>query len=196
MLHHDDVHARLVLQHGANHLGGAQTLLHIQVGGRLVVHVHVRLGDGGHCDRETLQLAARQLVDVAAQEMIQLELVAHALQHAALVARLEELAHLPAEVLRNEIDVLDLHLRHQVVHEDALQVVLQVAAAVVLQNVLPVGGIQEVAEIGLQLAGENLAVTAHYKKHLQRRRLADTVGSDEAWGVYAQCTAGRLTCAI
>ena len=149
---------RLVLQHRANDFGGTQSLLDIEVGGRLIVHVHIGLGHGGHGDGETLQFTAGQLVNVTTHQVVELQGIAHGTLDVTFVTGIQKLLHLTADLLGNRIDVLDLHTSHQVVHENTLQVVLELAATEILQNIFPVGRIVEVAKIGLQLAGKNLFV--------------------------------------
>ena len=150
-------------------VGGAQTLLDVQVGRRLVEHVHVRLRHGRDRDREALQLTAGQLVDVATHEVVQLQHGADRLADATLVARVDQFLHLTAQMLRNDVHILDLRHRRQIVQEDSLQVVLQLTTAVILQNVFPIWRIVETTQVRLQLA----------RQDLQGGRLTDTVRSHQ-----------------
>lgn len=70
MLDDDDVLGRV--EQRSQRLGRVQTLLHVQVAGRLVEHVHVRVLDANSCAGEALQLAARQVLDVALTDVAQI----------------------------------------------------------------------------------------------------------------------------
>ena len=56
----------------------------------------------------------------------------------------------------------------QIVLEHASEVLLQLRAAVVGEDLVPVGRLLRLAQVGLQLARE----------HVERRRLADAVGAE------------------
>ena len=65
MLDDDDVGAVVDLQEAPDGPGGLEALLDVQVGGGLVEHVDVRLLHDDDADREALQLAAGEVLDVA-----------------------------------------------------------------------------------------------------------------------------------
>lgn len=97
------------------------------------------------------------------------ELVHHLIKVVTLVLILKELADLAGDNLGNVIDVLRLDDGLQVILENLGEVVLEFGTTEVLQNILPVGRVVELAEVGLQLAGQDL----------QGCGLADTVGTDQ-----------------
>lgn len=136
MLNDDDVDAVLDLEHAADdagHLrrgerwgGGrsdrvsagparwpcalthAQPLLHVQVRRRLVVHVDVGCLHGDDAHREALQLAAREVLHLAVQEVRELELLGDVLQVVAVALLGEHLLHVALDHARDLVHVLRL----------------------------------------------------------------------------------------
>ena len=60
------------LEEGADHTGGTQTLLDVQVRRRLVKHVNIGELNAHNCDGETLKLPTRQGTDVAVQALAEI----------------------------------------------------------------------------------------------------------------------------
>jgi hypothetical protein len=90
-------------------------------------------------------------------------------ERVALVFPLHHFADSALDRLGDVVDVLRLHARLERVLDDFGEVALQLGAAEVGQNFLPVGLVLVLAEVRLELAGENL----------ERRALAGAVGADE-----------------
>mmetsp|Transcript_49721 Transcript_49721/g.146960 ORF Transcript_49721/g.146960 Transcript_49721/m.146960 type:complete len:280 (+) Transcript_49721:1225-2064(+) len=147
-----------------------KTLLHVQVRGGLIEHVHLRVLDAEDSDGEALQLSAGEVLDLALLQVGKLELLVVVVHHLLIVLLAEDLPDLARDLLRDLVDVLRLDHRLQAILQKALDVRLQLAAPEVLQDLLPVRGRVEAAEVRLQLAGQ----------HVERGRLADAVGADEA----------------
>mmetsp|Transcript_20895 Transcript_20895/g.53905 ORF Transcript_20895/g.53905 Transcript_20895/m.53905 type:complete len:308 (+) Transcript_20895:927-1850(+) len=172
----DANHVALGMQQGADAARGVQTLLDVEVRARLVEHVDLRVLHHDHADREALQLAARQVLDVALLHVDEVEHLEDRLLaflrvvYVALVLLAQDVAHLPLHCLRDVIHVLRLDDRLEVVLEHAREEVLQLRAAKVLQDLLPVGRTLELAEVGLLLPREDL----------ERGRLANAVGPDQS----------------
>jgi hypothetical protein len=70
----------VILSQRADYPGCHQTLSDVKVGGRLVEHEHSFVLNADHGAGEALQLAARQLLDVAIQKLGELQLLAHKLR--------------------------------------------------------------------------------------------------------------------
>ena len=138
-------------------LGSLQPLLNVQVTRRFIKHVsicehqrkqkcqngrhaHVRLLYARHRDREPLQLPTRQLRHLPGEHVIKLQIVAHLLLVVALQLRVEHLRHGERALDRagDVVHVLRLDERLQVILQHLREVVLQLGAAEVLQDLLPV----------------------------------------------------------
>mmetsp|Transcript_35444 Transcript_35444/g.88930 ORF Transcript_35444/g.88930 Transcript_35444/m.88930 type:complete len:416 (+) Transcript_35444:840-2087(+) len=166
---HDD-HKLVGAQQVADHLRRLHALPHVQVGGRLIDHVDVRVLGGHHGDRKPLQLSAAQVLHVAVRHLPEVQLLQQLVLVAALVLLVNHLLHVATHRLGDVVHVLRLDDRLDVVLQHAREVVLQLRPAEVEQDLLPVGHVFKPAEVGLELAGQ----------HLQCRRLANAVGADEA----------------
>ena len=57
----------IVLGEGADHSGGVETLLHIEVGRGLIEHVDVDFLHAGQTDDKTLELATGEVLHLALQ---------------------------------------------------------------------------------------------------------------------------------
>ena len=55
----------------ANHASSGKTLLDIEVGGRLVEHIHVCLLDADNPNGEALELSSREKIDATIGDLIQ-----------------------------------------------------------------------------------------------------------------------------
>mmetsp|Transcript_4528 Transcript_4528/g.10273 ORF Transcript_4528/g.10273 Transcript_4528/m.10273 type:complete len:761 (-) Transcript_4528:27-2309(-) len=155
----------------SDELGRGHALLDVEEGRGLVEHVAVGVAHGRRGDGEALQLAARERLDLAVDQVREVEPSSDLLPAVALVALLEHDADRPAGHRAHVVRV-QLHLDGdaQIVLEHAREVLLQLRAAVVGQDLVPVGRLLRLAQVGLQLARE----------HVERRRLADAVGAEQA----------------
>lgn len=166
----------------ADGLCGAQTLAHVQVGRRLVEHVHVGLLDEGDGDGESLQLTAAQRLDVAVGHVGQVEHLVGAILLPALVLARNNLAHLALDAAGDGIHVLRLDDRLDVVFQQLGEEVLQLAAAEVHQHLGPVRRVVEATQVRLQLAGKNhesgrLACEGRGAKGMERE--TERTGTDQ-----------------
>mmetsp|Transcript_16711 Transcript_16711/g.24544 ORF Transcript_16711/g.24544 Transcript_16711/m.24544 type:complete len:414 (-) Transcript_16711:112-1353(-) len=177
VLHHQHVAAdpTIPFYEGADGEGGPEPLLHVQVRGGLVEHVHVRLLHHHHANGKPLQLPARQNLHLPVQEMHQLHFLQSFLHHVPLALALHDDLHFPLHGTRDVVHVLGLDDRLQVVLQDAREVVLQLRAPEVGEDLLPVRGAVEPAQVGLELARQDLegrgladAVCPHQAQHLAR----------------------------
>mmetsp|Transcript_36848 Transcript_36848/g.75170 ORF Transcript_36848/g.75170 Transcript_36848/m.75170 type:complete len:414 (+) Transcript_36848:691-1932(+) len=131
VLHHEHVPPRPVdLDQLSDHVRGRETLLHVQVRGRLVEHVHVRNLNRDGRDREPLKLPARKDSDLAVHHVLQFRLgrrpveAVKPLGLAPLVLLLQDLAHESAHGAGDVIDVLRLDRGLHGVLQDLGEVVL------------------------------------------------------------------------
>eukprot|EP00968_Pinguiococcus_pyrenoidosus_P004549 scaffold301_cov243-Pinguiococcus_pyrenoidosus.AAC.54 len=173
VLHHEDVLVFVILpqlDNGADDLSGLEPLLHVQVGRRLVEHVYVRILDRDDADGEALQLPAAEHVDASFQVAGHVQLLDGPIEVVPLVLRLENLQGVSLDRARDVVHVLGLDDRDAGLLEDAHEVVLQLGAPEVCVDLSPVWRRVIVAQVGLQLARENL----------QRSGLADAVGPNQA----------------
>ena len=114
----------------SSHLRRLEPLPHVEVRARLVDHVDVRLLRRHHRDREPLQLAAGEVLDVAVEHLPQVERLEEVVGAAAArVLGLDDLPHVAAHGLGDVVDVLGLDGGDEVVLEDAGEVVLELGAA-------------------------------------------------------------------
>mmetsp|Transcript_168718 Transcript_168718/g.542189 ORF Transcript_168718/g.542189 Transcript_168718/m.542189 type:complete len:234 (-) Transcript_168718:654-1355(-) len=95
--------------------------------------------------------------------------------HLSVVLLGKDFTHFAADLLGDLVDVLGLDHRLQAVLQQALDVGLQFTAPEVLDDLLPVRGAVEAAEVGLELARQNVqscglahAVAADQPEHLTR----------------------------
>ncbi|KAI3494682.1 hypothetical protein L1887_40498 [Cichorium endivia] len=155
----------------ADHARGVETLLDVEVRRGLVKHVYVGILDARHADGEALELSTGEVLDVAVENLLEVEHVDDLVLVVPLELAVEELrdARLALDGTRDVVDVLGLDERLDVVLEHLGEEVLELGAAEVLEDLLPVGRVVVAAEVGLLLA----------RKDLERGRLADTVGADE-----------------
>lgn len=106
------------------------------------------------------------MLDVAVEHLPQVERLEEVVGAAAArVLGLDDLPHVAAHGLGDVVDVLGLDGGDEVVLEDAGEVVLELGAAEVNQDLSPVWRRVVFTEVGLQLA----------RQDLQSRRLPDSV---------------------
>jgi hypothetical protein len=91
----------------------------------------------------------------------------------------------------NLVDVLGLDNGLEVVLEDLCEVVLQLGTTEVLENLLPVRGVVEAAEIGLQLAAQNLQ-SSTLSGTVTTDKTEDLTGSGHGQSVELEAV-GRVT---
>mmetsp|Transcript_414 Transcript_414/g.1009 ORF Transcript_414/g.1009 Transcript_414/m.1009 type:complete len:224 (+) Transcript_414:1150-1821(+) len=168
MLHNDEVVVRLLQR--SDHVGSVDALPNVKVGRGLVEHVDVRVLHAEHADGEALELTTRQVLDLTFLQVVQLQLSAQRVLLLSLVFLREDLPDLAGHLLRDLVHVLRLDHGLEAVLQQALDVRLQLAAAEVGEDLLPVGRRVVPAKVGLQLPGQDR----------QRGRLADAVRSHEA----------------
>ena len=121
------------------HLRRLEPLPHVQVRARLVHHVHVSLLRRHHRDRKPLQLPARQVLDVAVEDLLEVERLEQILRAPAPgVLGLDDRSHVAPHGLGDVIDVLGFDRGDEVVLEDAREIVLELGAADVGEDLLPV----------------------------------------------------------
>ena len=164
------------LRQRANDTSSSQTLLDIQVRGGLVKHVNIGFLDTDSSDGKSLQLTTRELVNLTVHEMAEFEGVQNLVQVAQRGAAFQKALNRPlraTDSLRDLIDILRLDDGLQVILEDLGEVVLELGASEVLDHVVPIRGVFVAAQVGLELAAENL----------QCRALSNTVGSDQTQNV-------------
>ena len=116
--HHDVLvgHATVLLgsieDEGSDQLGGRHALLDVEEGGGLVEHVAVGVTHGRRGDGEALQLAARECLDLAIDQVREVEPSGDLLPAVTLVALLEHDADRPAGHRAHVVSV-QLHLHGQ-----------------------------------------------------------------------------------
>lgn len=148
----------------------------------------------GNADGESLELTTRQQRDITIIDMTQLQDIQDLVKVVKLLRLVQEELHGllgTPDGPRKLVNVLRLHHRGQVVLQELCEVVLQLRASEVLDNILPVRRVVESSEVGLQLATEDL----------ERRALSDTVCSNEtqdvSWPGHGQSveleTVGRVS---
>jgi hypothetical protein len=91
VLDNDDV--VVITEERADDQSGAQTLLDIEVRGRLVEHVDIGLLDGDSSNSETLELTTRKEVDVTVHNVVQLKDVGHLFHVAERGSALDEVSN-------------------------------------------------------------------------------------------------------
>lgn len=168
-----------------------QTLLDIEEGRGLVKHVDIGLLDTDNGDRETLQLTTGEEVNVTIVDLLEfcckLGMREAQVEDNVLTESLENLVYsglvdlstLLDQVANGSVcaldspgdlvDVLRLDNSLEVVLQNLGEVVLQLRATEVLENLLPVWWVVETAQVWLELSAQNL----------QRRALANTVCSNK-----------------
>lgn len=170
MFHTNDVGARF--KHAADHTTGLETLLHVQVGRRLVKHVNLGLLNAGKADDEALQLTAGKLTNFSLQYIRHIELFNSVLEQILLVDVFQPLAddHLRrTRIFSDRIDVLDLDQGLHLLLEHLLEEILQLVTPEELEDLFPFWRVRKFAEIRLHVAG----------KHPERRRFSRAVGADQ-----------------
>lgn len=98
---HDDDEI-VVLQTGANDLGGLEPLLDVEVGGGLVEHVDVVLLYGRDADAKSLQLSSRQIANFPIRKMPQLQFLHELLSSPSLVFSRYDVSHLPRHLQKEK----------------------------------------------------------------------------------------------
>lgn len=186
----DDNDVVVVSEERANDQGSTQSLLDIEVRRRLVKHVDVGLLDSNGSDGKTLKLTTREEVDISVHDVVQLQDIGDLLHVAQRGTALDQESHAlvgAPDSLGDLVHILGLDDGLEVILQKLGEVVclrsqqeittetlaplrtLQLRATEVLDDVLPVGGVVVSAQVGLELAAQNL----------ESGTLADTVGSDE-----------------
>ena len=120
----------------------SETILATQSRGR---HSHVGVLDTGHGNSETLELSTTEMRNLPIEDLVELELVAHELLVVALEFAIEHLGdgHLSLDGAGDLVNILGLDEGLEVVLEDLREVVLELRATEVLEDLLPVWGILE-----------------------------------------------------
>ena len=77
----------------ADEPGGGDALLHIQIGGWLVEHVHVGILHSHNSNSETLELTSRKILNGTFKHLLELELLNEMLLHTTIILLLEHLHH-------------------------------------------------------------------------------------------------------
>ena len=116
----------VVPQQRSYNLGGTETLLHIEVGRRLVKHVHIGLLNADGTNSESLELSTRQLCNVTLQQVLQLQGLCDLVGIAERSAAVDEVANLlvcAADSLGDLVDVLGLDNSLEVVLEELGEVI-------------------------------------------------------------------------
>mmetsp|Transcript_26675 Transcript_26675/g.74705 ORF Transcript_26675/g.74705 Transcript_26675/m.74705 type:complete len:450 (-) Transcript_26675:564-1913(-) len=150
------------LENLTDHMGRSQPLLHIQVGRRLVKHVHIADLHGNSCDGKALQFATGQISDLALHQMLQFSLCQRPIEAIpifglrALVLLPQHFSNLTAHGTWDVIDVLGLDGGFHRVLQDSGEVALKLAAAEVDQDLFPIGRGVVSAEVGLELSSQDL----------------------------------------
>mmetsp|Transcript_6539 Transcript_6539/g.14453 ORF Transcript_6539/g.14453 Transcript_6539/m.14453 type:complete len:436 (-) Transcript_6539:536-1843(-) len=150
-----------VLQHLSDHVRRRQPLLHVQVRTRFVEHVHVRNLHRHGRNGKPLQLPPAQHGHVAIQNVAQLPRRVRPIEtipslfRGPLVLLLENVPHQSPHRAGDVIDVLRLDRGLDVVLQNFGEVVLEVGAAEVDEDLLPVGGGVVPAEVGFHLSRED-----------------------------------------
>ncbi|PWZ00343.1 hypothetical protein BCV70DRAFT_109253 [Testicularia cyperi] len=155
----------------ADHSGGIETLLDIEIRRGLVEHVDVGILNARHADGKALQLTTREVLNITVEHLLEVELVDDLLFVVTLELAIEELGDrgLALDGTRNVVDVLRLDESLDVVLEHFGEEILQLGSTEVLEDLLPVGRVIVTTQVGLLLSCENL----------ERGRLADTVGTNQ-----------------
>ena len=124
----------------ADDLGSDETLPNIEVGGRLVEHIHVGPLDAGHGDSETLQLSTRELDDLTSKDLVQLKDIAQFLLVVELELGVKHCAdgHGALDGSGDVVDILGLNEGLEVVFKDLGEVVLELRSTEVFEDFLPV----------------------------------------------------------
>ena len=147
-------------------------MFHIQVGTRLIEHVDLHILDTGHSNSEALQFSTRKLADLPFKNLLEVELFYGLGHHAFLVLGGQNLVDEGFRDLAfgDAVNVLNFGQSLHIVFEQPFEVILELAAAEVSQDLFPLWRILVSAEVGLQGATEDS----------QRRGFADSVCSDQA----------------
>lgn len=122
----DDDDVVIVADKRANHLGGAQTLLDIEIRRRLVKHVDIGLLDANRADGKTLKFTTREQSDVSVHDVVQLQNPGHFLGVSKGGTALDKVANAllrATDSLGNLIDILGL--------DNSLKIILQELSEVV-----------------------------------------------------------------
>lgn len=172
MLDNNDIGIRS--KQAANKPTCSQTLLDIQEGRRLVKHVHIGFLHTGQSNSETLKLTTRKEINVPVKHLLQLQGLHDLLEPliADLTTLLDEgpdAALSSFDSFRDLIDILGFDDGLEIVLENLGEIVLQFRASEVSENFLPVRRVVVTAQIGLELARQNL----------ERSTLSNTVGTDK-----------------
>ena len=103
-------------------------------------NLHIRRLHSSHGDSEPLQLSTGELADLTVENNIQLQIVAQLLLVLELELGVEHLvdSHVALDGARDVVHVLRLDQRLEVVFEHLCEVVLQLGAAEVLEDLLPI----------------------------------------------------------
>mmetsp|Transcript_30281 Transcript_30281/g.27572 ORF Transcript_30281/g.27572 Transcript_30281/m.27572 type:complete len:277 (-) Transcript_30281:37-867(-) len=163
------------LSHG---FGGSQSLLDIQIRTGLIEHVDGDLLHGNDHDSESLKFTTRQFINVSFSQMGEVEFLQQLFADLSLVSLLDNVLDFTLDNLWQTIHVLGLNGGLELVFEELGKEVLKLRSSEMFDDISPVRRAVILAEIGLDLVGENLEGSG----------LTGTIGADEtedlasSWG--------------
>mmetsp|Transcript_34135 Transcript_34135/g.53364 ORF Transcript_34135/g.53364 Transcript_34135/m.53364 type:complete len:266 (+) Transcript_34135:1037-1834(+) len=140
-----------------NELGHLQALLDIQKGCDLVKHVDVGVTTHGTSRGKSLELSTRQVFYLSIHEMQQLQITSIHFHHATLVTLLQEgLDRFATQTIDKACFQLWLGSYLELVLEDTLEVVLEIGASEIGNNIRPGRRVFQISQVRLDATSQNL----------------------------------------
>lgn len=121
----------------SDQFGHLYSLLYIEVGCWLIEHINFGLLDHHDHHRESLQLPSRKIFDVSLVEFVQLEVILQSITFFQNISLFDVFSNLAFHFFWDAVHVLRLYHWLQVFLEHSGQVLLQLGAFEVLQNIFP-----------------------------------------------------------